>query len=131
MEVQAHPQRHRVAVCVADQGVGVWRALADSPHSPDTESDSLSLAITEQVARDGSGGHGNGLWALSRIVAAGAGWLAITSGTAGLQVRRAGPRTSNAGFAVDPQWRGVSVDFQLNVGEPIAGVQGGRGHAAG
>ena len=44
VEAQAHPQRQRLAVCVADAGIGILKSLSGSKHRPRNEEDAITLA---------------------------------------------------------------------------------------
>ena len=120
VEVQAHPHRDRVAVCVADQGVGLWHALESWEDAPETELHALARAIAERAPDESGAGRAGGLRALCLVVTETDGWMSITSGKSGIQLKKGyTPRLTSTGFAVDQQWRGTCIDFQMNSSAPL------------
>lgn len=128
VEAQAHPQARRLAVCVADAGIGILESLRGSKHGPRNEEDAITLAIQEKVTRDANVGQGNGLRGLYQIVAQNSGRLRISSGRGVLDARGAdAPRTYGNSWEIDRQNVGTTVDFQLPTSDPID-VSSALGH---
>ncbi len=124
VEVQLHPNSGRMAVCVADQGIGIYSSLRHSRHAPRSELDAITRALKENVTRDEEVGQGNGLWGLERIVETNQGKLAIRSGRSLLSLDRSirtpgSVSTSENEFSVDQYQRGTCVDFQLDISRAI------------
>ncbi len=119
VEAQVHPTTQRLAICVADQGVGVYTSLRDSRHRPRTERDALTLAVRERVTRDESIGQGNGLWGLYRLVSLHNGRLRITSGKSSLDVLGGEISTESGITSLGAQSPGTTVDFQLTTSEEV------------
>ena len=118
VEVQLYPQTKRMAVCVADRGIGIYRSLRPSQHAPRSEIDAITLALRENVTR--GVGQGNGLWGLHRIVEANQGTLAIRSGRSLLYINSSGEVSTFSNEVVLDQDRpGTSVDFQLDFSQLI------------
>ena len=128
VEAQAHPNTQRLAVCVADAGIGILESFRGSRHRPRNEEDAITLAIQEKVTRDANVGQGNGLRGLYQIVAQNNGGLRISSGRGVLDARGAqAPHTHGHSWAIDPQRVGTTVDFQLPTSNPID-VSSALGH---
>ena len=102
VEAQAHPQAQRLAVCIADAGIGILESFRGSKHRPRNEEDAITLAIQEKVTRDANIGQGNGLRGLYQIVAQNDGRLRISSGRGVLDARGAeAPRTFGSSWEID------------------------------
>lgn len=128
VEAQAHPNTQRLAVCVADAGIGILESFRGSKHRPHNEEDAITLAIQERVTRDSNVGQGNGLRGLYRIVAQNGGRLRISSGRGVLDARGAeAPRTFGNSWEIDRLNVGTTVDFQLPTSTPID-VSSALGH---
>ena len=128
VEAQAHPQAQRLAVCVADAGIGILESLRGSKHRPRNVEDAITLAIQERVTRDSNIGQGNGLRGLYQIVALNDGRLRISSGRGVLDARGADPpRMDGKSWEIDRQNVGTTVDFQLPTSNPID-VSSALGH---
>lgn len=65
--IQLHREKKRLAVCIADTGIGIYGSLRESVHKPKTVVDAITMAVKEGVTRDPKVGQGNGLWGLLRI----------------------------------------------------------------
>ena len=121
VEAQVHQASKRVAVCIADAGIGFRRSFRNSHHRPGTESDAITLSVQEHFTRDSQVGAGNGLWGLYQIVTKNDGLLSIHSGRGSLRVQ--GAETSDShddgGWWLSDTHRGAVVDFQLPVDRPI------------
>lgn len=63
---QYHQAINTVAICVYDNGIGIYNSLKKSVHRPRTAIDAITLAIQEGIG-DGQG-QGNGLFGLYQIV---------------------------------------------------------------
>ncbi len=128
VETQAHPQRQRLAVCVADAGIGILTSLSGSKHRPRNEEDAITLAIQEKVTRDANAGQGNGLRGLYQIVAQNDGRLSISSGRGVLDARGSdAPQTYGTSWEIDGENVGTTVDFQIPTANPID-VSSALGH---
>ena len=128
VEAQAHPNTRRLAVCVADAGIGILESFRGSKHQPRNEEDAITLAIQERVTRDSNVGQGNGLRGLYRIVAQNGGRLRISSGRGVLDVLGAdAPQTYGDSWEIDGTNVGTTVDFQLPTSNPID-VSSALGH---
>ena len=120
VEAQAHPQSQRLAVCVADAGIGILNSLAGSKHGPRTEEDAITLAIREKVTRDANVGQGNGLYGLYQIVAQNDGLLRISSGRGVLKAEGSdAPQTYGNSWELDRDKVGTTVDCQIPTSNPI------------
>ena len=95
VEAQVHQASKRVAICIADAGVGFKQSFRNSRHRPGTESDAITLSVQENFTRDSQVGAGNGLWGLYQIVTKNDGLLSIQSGRGSLRVRQ-GPWTGQS-----------------------------------
>ena len=89
VEAQVHQASKRVAICIADAGVGFKQSFRNSHHRPGTESDAITLSVQEHFTRDSQVGAGNGLWGLYQIVTKNDGLLSIHSGRGSLRVQGA------------------------------------------
>lgn len=118
--VQVHPDAHRIAICVADAGIGIYNSLLSSVHRPTSVVDAITLSVKEGVTRDTSIGQGNGLWGLLEIVSANRGSLTLTSGPGSVFYR---PNSKVQTFDnlpfLDRRFQGTIVDFQLHTTTPI------------
>lgn len=126
--VQVHAATKRLAVCVADLGLGIFGTLVQSAHKPRTVVDSITMAVKEGVTRDSSIGQGNGLWGLLQIVKSNGGRLNITCGEGAVFMRGSDVTTFYGLPYVDPAHRGTIVDFQIDANRTIdiADVLGGH-----
>ncbi len=126
--VQVHSVGHRLAICVADIGRGIYASLRASQYRPSTAQDALTLAIQPEVTRDRRIGQGNGLWGLAQIVRINNGELQLISGPAALHLDSTGePQLSKSQF-LDHKRSGTTVDFQLDTTEPVDLVHALGGH---
>lgn len=119
--MQLHPQSHRLAVAVADTGLGVHRSLAMSEtYKPPTAFDALTLAIEEGVTRDKVANQGNGLFGLFRIIEQNNGSLTMRSGRG--RMRLQGDRISgnNNQVILGPDNHGTFLDIQMSVDRPVS-----------
>ena len=121
VEAQVHPASQRVAICIADAGIGFRRSFRNSRHRAQTESDAISLSVQERLTRDSEVGAGNGLWGLYQIVTKNEGLLAIHSGRGTFRVQgsEGGHADDEDGWWLSDTRRGAVVDFQLPVDRPI------------
>ena len=121
VEAQVHQASKRVAICIADAGIGFRRSFRNSHHRPGTESDAITLSVQEHFTRDSQVGAGNGLWGLYQIVTKNDGLLSIHSGGGSLRVQGAEASDSHddGGWWLSDTHRGAVVDFQLPVDRPI------------
>jgi hypothetical protein len=121
VEAQVHRTTQRVAICIADAGIGFRRSFRNSRHRMHTESDAITLSVQERLTRDSQVGAGNGLWGLYQIVTKNDGLLSIHSGRGTLHVQGAEASHSDdqGGWWLSDTRRGAVVDFQLPVDRPI------------
>ncbi len=121
VEAQVHQASKRVAICIADAGVGFKQSFRNSRHRPGTESDAITLSVQENFTRDSQVGAGNGLWGLYQIVTKNDGLLSIHSGRGTFRVQGAEASHSDdeGGWWLSNTRRGAVVDFQLPVDRPI------------
>jgi anti-sigma regulatory factor (Ser/Thr protein kinase) len=118
--VQHHAQSKRLAVCVADTGVGVQRSLASSvQYRPKSAFDALTLAIREGVTRDAVSNQGNGLFGLFRIVEQNKGKLAIRSGRGVMSIEGDRITGDSSQIVIGPDNHGTTIDFQLAADRPV------------
>ncbi|MBI5473498.1 MAG: DUF4325 domain-containing protein [Ignavibacteriae bacterium] len=118
--VQVHPETHRIAICVADAGIGIYNSLLNSIHRPRSVVDAITLAVKEGVTRDTAIGQGNGLWGLLEIVSANSGGLTLTTGPGSVFYRpNSKVQTFDALPFLDRRYQGTIVDFQLRASTPI------------
>jgi len=118
---QHHATSKRLAVCVADTGIGIQRSLASSvAHRPRTAFDALTLAIREGVTRNPATNQGNGLFGLFQIIEQNYGRLNIRSGRGAMRIE-AGRISGDSGrLIIGPDNHGTTVDFQLASHNPIS-----------
>ena len=118
---QLHYSSKRLAVCVADAGIGLHRSLASSQiHRPPTAFDALSMAIQEGVTKDDRTNQGNGLFGLTQIVQQNGGTMAIRSGRGVLKWYGGGFSGGNGYPVMHQDHHGSWVDFQLDVSRPVS-----------
>lgn len=115
---QHHPQANRIALCVYDSGIGVYKTLSTSKHAPRTEIDALTLAIQEGVG-DGKG-QGNGLFGLYKTVLSNKGRFALTSGNASIMINNDGKMDKYECLPfISYEAKSTTVDFQLSLSRKI------------
>ena len=121
VEAQVHPASKRVAICIADAGVGFKQSFRNSRHRAHTESDAITLSVQERLTRDSQVGAGNGLWGLYQIVTKNDGLLSIHSGSGTFRVQGADASHADdeGGWWLSNTRRGAVVDFQLPVDRQI------------
>lgn len=119
--LQIHIRSKRLAVCVADTGIGVQRSLASSSlYKPRTAFDALTLAVKEGVTRDKRTNQGNGLFGLSRIVEQNGGKLWMRSGRGFMLLEGDRWNGRNNQPVIDAEHHGTVVDFQLKIDKPVS-----------
>lgn len=119
--LQLHPRSKRLAVCVADTGIGVQRSLAQSQiYKPKTAFDALTLAVREGVTRNEKTNQGNGLFGLVQIVEQNGGKLNLTSGRGFMSLLGDRVSGNNNQEIIGADNHGTTVDFQLNVDTPVS-----------
>lgn len=112
--VQYHQTTNHVAICIYDYGIGIYKTLQATKHSPKTTIDAISLSLQEGVS-DGKG-KGNGLYGLYSIVENNEGRLTVTSGDASLFFESGNPIKKYQNLPiVNSNHAGTIVDFQLNL----------------
>ena len=112
---------HRIALCIADAGIGILSSLGKSAnHHPTNDYDAITLALQERVTRDPNIGQGNGLWGLREIVKTNKGILNIQSGSSGIQFKDGdnGTRRERDYFR-EPLNNTTVVDFQFDFSTPV------------
>ena len=119
--LQFHPKSKRLAVSVADTGIGVQRSLSSSrTYRPKTAFDAITLAIREGVTRNTETNQGNGLFGLVQIIQQNGGKLNIRSGRGVMTLEGDRVTGNNAQPVLDQDHHGTLVDFQLDVGRPVS-----------
>ncbi|MDZ7951372.1 STAS-like domain-containing protein [Nostoc sp. DedQUE09] len=126
--VQVHADSKRLAVCIADTGIGIYNSLAQSIHKPRSAVDAITLAVKEGVTRDPQIGQGNGLWGLLEIVKNNSGLLTITSGSASLFIRDNESKPFSKLPYLDKSHQGTIVDFQIDASQGIDIASALSGH---
>lgn len=116
---QIHRASNKIAICIADLGIGLYNSLQSYSNPPLNYIDAITLAIREGVTRDKEVGQGNGMWGLSSIVADNDGALTITSGRASLFYRDSETRCFGKLPQLSEDNPGTIVDFQLNTNSPV------------
>lgn len=117
--VQVHNESKRLAVCIADTGVGIYGSLAQSVHKPKSAVDAITLAVKEGVTRDRQLGQGNGLWGLLEIVKSNSGLLSITSGSGSLFIRGNESKKFDRLPFINKNSQSTIVDFQIDASQVI------------
>lgn len=123
--VQIHSESKRVAICVADTGIGILASLRTSPHRPQNAVDAITLALKEGVTRDKEAHQGNGLWGLNEIVRENGGRLTIKS-EKGLVEHDPGREVHS--YNGLPTYTGTIIDFQLDASQIISLSRALSGH---
>ena len=125
---QVHRSQSRIAICVFDNGQGIYNSLKKSSHAPNTPLDALKICVKEGITRDKRVGQGNGLWGLHQIITNNSGILSITSNTAAYQLR--GKKTSFIEEipSLSKGNGGTIVDFQLAYNKEISVSKALGGH---
>jgi anti-anti-sigma regulatory factor len=126
--MQIHPVNQRVAICIADTGIGVLETLRKTKYSPLTSVDALTLSIKEGVTRDPSIGQGNGLWGLTRIVNSVGGRISLTSGDGSIFMRNSESKFFKRLPVLSKNALGTIVDFQLDLSSGIDLARALGGH---
>jgi hypothetical protein len=105
----------RIAVAVADQGIGIKRSFADTLYRPLSASDAITLAMKKGVTSSADGA-GNGLWTTTEIITKNTGQLTITSGGGAIYYNKSLGKVDTFDNAptIDPDWPGTNLDFQLD-----------------
>lgn len=115
---QYHQAINTVAICVYDNGIGIYNSLKKSVHRPRTAIDAITLAIQEGIG-DGQG-QGNGLFGLYQIVTENNGALTITSGPASIMwsAEKEMRKFESLPFI---SWdnNATTIDYRLNLGNNI------------
>lgn len=115
---QLHTTNKHIAICVSDNGIGVYNSLKMSKHHPNRALDAISLAIQEGIG-DGKG-QGNGLFGLLRIIQSNQGRLELKSGPASLTInehQELGKYDKHPYLSRNNQ--GTIVDFQMDLNKPV------------
>lgn len=117
--VQVHPERKRLAVCIADTGIGIYGSLSQSVHKPKSPVDAITMAVKEGITRDKTTNQGNGLWGLLEIIKDNSGSLSITSGSGSLLIRNNESKSFSKIPFIDKNHQGTIIDFQIDVSQDI------------
>lgn len=106
---------HRIAVSIADQGIGIKHSFRDSSYQPASASDAITLAMRRGVTSSADGA-GNGLWTTTEIITANSGQLTITSGGGAIYYNKSDKTISSYDDlpTLDPRWSGTNIDFQID-----------------
>ena len=117
---QYHPHSKKVAVCIADSGIGIFGTLLNSKYHPKSAIDAITLAVKEGVTRDPNIGQGNGLWGLLQVVQQNkGGMLTIRSGKGGVAYINDSPRTYDNLKYISHKNQSTFIDFQLDANYSI------------
>ena len=115
---QYHQAINAVAICVYDNGIGIYNSLKKSVHRPRTAIDAITLAIQEGIG-DGQG-QGNGLFGLYQIVTENNGALTITSGPASIMwSAEKEMRKFESLPYISWENNATTIDYRLNLGNNI------------
>jgi len=125
---QIHPQTQHIAICVYDNGQGIYNSLRNSHYSPATAVDAITIALEEGVTRDKKVGQGNGMWGLHNIVRANSGSLNITSGPGFLGMHGETPTTMLQIPYLSKERNCTTVDFQIDFDKGISIAKALGGH---
>ncbi len=117
--IQIHPETKRLAVCIADSGIGILGSLANSKYKPVNSVDAITLAVQEHVTRDVDVGQGNGLWGLMQAVSQNNGTLNIVSGSGSVGFAHGKPLHKGKSISLDKTEQATIVDFQLDSSRPL------------
>ena len=117
--VQVHPESKRLAVCIADTGIGIYGSLFQSVHKPKSPVDAITLAVQEGITRDKTTNQGNGLWGLLEIIKDNSGSLNITSGSGSLLIRNNESKPFSKLPFIDKNHQGTIIDFQIDASQDI------------
>jgi hypothetical protein len=121
--LQYMPGARRLAVCIADAGIGVHKSFIEGGHyQPILAKDALELAVAQWTSSTGEP-RGNGLYGLAEVVGQNIGTLDLRSGRALLHRSR----TQRYSIQLDPAEQlfidadhyCTAVDFQLSVQNPV------------
>jgi hypothetical protein len=106
---------HRIAVSIADQGIGIKHSFVGSSYQPISASDAITLAMRRGVTSSADGA-GNGLWTTTEIITANSGQLTITSGGGAIYYNKSNKTISSYDDlpTLDPRWSGTNIDFQID-----------------
>ena len=117
---QLQKTSHRLSVCIADWGIGIYNSLKPSIYNPQTPFDAITLAMQERVTRDIHIGQGNGLWGLTNIIKQNHGSIRIASGGAEYCFSGTTDRKKETGCLNLGEKNGMTlIDFQLDYSFPM------------
>ena len=123
--LQYMPGARRLAVTIADSGVGIHRSFVEGkgPYRPVTASDALDLSIKQWTSSTGER-RGNGLFGLAEVVRTNVGTLDLRSGRAALHASGTQLLSmqlpSGDQLVIDSDHHCTVVDFQLTVANPVS-----------
>ena len=116
IEVQRHIKSRRLAICIADAGIGIKTTISQKrrTNAPQSDEDAITLAMRHKTTRDPSLFQGNGLWGLQQIVQKAGGTLTISSGSGQVKMEGASSegKPGRRGIAIDAP--GTVIDFQID-----------------
>ncbi len=115
-EIQLHRKNKRLAICIADTGVGIRESLRQR-RTARSDEDAITLAMGHKYTRDSKTYQGNGLWGLNELVRAGKGMLVVSSGN-GI-VRIEGESSTHQSGRLPIGYGDTIIDFQIPYDEPI------------
>ena len=110
----------RIALSIADQGIGVLQSFDKSAYRPMNATDAISLAMTKGITSSADGA-GNGLWTSSEIITNNSGQFTITSSGGSIYYDKSKSKISTYDKVptLDPYWPGTHLDFQLNFSSSV------------
>ena len=116
-----HGGGQKLALAIADTGIGVFNSFKGSQYDPPTHFDALTLAVQAGVTSTGDK-RGNGLFALRGTVEQNAGSLTLRSGPGVLTIR--GSSASGRDYPSTPvigqDSLGFFLDWQLDLKQPVS-----------
>lgn len=121
--LQLHYQSRRVAVAVADDGIGIFGSLREGNISGVTnEYDAIKLSVQERVTSKPKN-MGNGLYGLMRVVGLNGGEMEIRSGRGYMTFKNSelfGDYKQSRPVLDPDAHRGTTVDWQLDVSRQVS-----------
>ena len=111
----------RLALAIADTGIGVYNSFQGSEYNPPSHFDALTPAIQAGVTSTGDK-RGNGLFALSGTAEKNRGRLVLHSGFGELSVigDRVTGRDRRGMPTIGPEHYGLFIDWQLDLKQPVS-----------
>ena len=110
----------RIALSVADQGIGVLRSFEHSSYRPMDAADAITLAMTKGITSS-SESAGNGLWSSSEIITHNNGQFTLTSSGGAIYYDKSRNKVTSYDRVptLQQELPGMHIDFQLDFSVPI------------